>query len=373
MHDVAVALDDELFGDADRRRLGDAADVITAEIKQHQVFGQFLGIGQQFQFQRLVLFRCLAAWTGAGDRADGQLAVAHAHQDFRRGAGQLEIAEVQVIEIGRRVVAPQGAIEGERIKVERRFEAMARHDLEDVAGGDVFFRCLDHAAVIERRGRRHQRFLTMINRGRLGGQRHTQIGLDGIETAERGAIGVLSFFLIRPDRAGQQDLMRHIIEDADDRRTHETGVRQVQRIGIGGAERFHQADHVVAEDTEQAGNHRRQAFGDIHAVGGDERAQGVQGRLGFRHVYGPGDIGAGCQFGLFAETAPHQIGRQGDDRVAAGQRAALDRFEQEGIGAAARQLEVGRNRRFQVVDQLAANNIRLPGLISFCKSAFAGG
>ncbi len=42
VHDVAVALDDELLGHLDRADLGDAADIVAAEIEQHQMFGAFL-------------------------------------------------------------------------------------------------------------------------------------------------------------------------------------------------------------------------------------------------------------------------------------------------------------------------------------------
>ena len=63
--------------------LGDAADIVAAEIDQHQMFGAFLGIGHQFLGQRLVFFRRLAARARAGDGPDGDHAVAQAHQDFR--------------------------------------------------------------------------------------------------------------------------------------------------------------------------------------------------------------------------------------------------------------------------------------------------
>ncbi len=75
MHHLAVALDEELVGDLDRADLGDAADIVAAEIEQHQMLGALLGIGQQFRFERLILVRRRAARPGAGDRADGDDAV----------------------------------------------------------------------------------------------------------------------------------------------------------------------------------------------------------------------------------------------------------------------------------------------------------
>ena len=52
MHDVRVALDDHLFSNPHATRFRDPPDVITAEIDEHQVFGQLLWVGEQFPFQR---------------------------------------------------------------------------------------------------------------------------------------------------------------------------------------------------------------------------------------------------------------------------------------------------------------------------------
>ena len=74
MHDVAVALDRELLGHFDRADFGDAADIVAAEIEQHQMFGALLLVGEQFGGQRLVLGLRLAAPARAGDRTDRDLA-----------------------------------------------------------------------------------------------------------------------------------------------------------------------------------------------------------------------------------------------------------------------------------------------------------
>ena len=47
VHHVAVALEEELVGHLDRADRGDAADVVAAEIEQHQVLGALLRIGEQ--------------------------------------------------------------------------------------------------------------------------------------------------------------------------------------------------------------------------------------------------------------------------------------------------------------------------------------
>ena len=63
VHDVAVALDEKLSVTCTVPMRGDAADIVAAEVEQHQVLGALLGIGEQLGLQRLVL---LAASRRAG-------------------------------------------------------------------------------------------------------------------------------------------------------------------------------------------------------------------------------------------------------------------------------------------------------------------
>ena len=55
VHHLAVALDEELVGHAHGADLGDAPDVVAAEVEQHQVLGALLRIGQELGLERLVL------------------------------------------------------------------------------------------------------------------------------------------------------------------------------------------------------------------------------------------------------------------------------------------------------------------------------
>ena len=47
MHDVAVALDDELLGDRHAAIGGDAADIVAAKVQQHEVLGDLFRIVEQ--------------------------------------------------------------------------------------------------------------------------------------------------------------------------------------------------------------------------------------------------------------------------------------------------------------------------------------
>ena len=59
VHDLAVIFEEELVGDLHGADLGDAADVVAAEVEQHQMLGALLGIGQQLVGERLVLVPAL--------------------------------------------------------------------------------------------------------------------------------------------------------------------------------------------------------------------------------------------------------------------------------------------------------------------------
>ncbi|MNQ83945.1 hypothetical protein D3C85_990510 [compost metagenome] len=310
------------------------------------MFGAFLGIGQQFGFQRLVRLGRGAARAGAGQGADGDAAVLQPDQDLWTGAGQLEIDVVEEEEIGRRIAATQRTIEGEGVLAPRRREAVGQHDLEDVAGGDVVLGLGHHgveAGGVDGRmevGRRHRLGLA------LDRQRAAQAILEVVKARDgggegggggRAAVGI--------GRSDQDDLVLHGIEDGDQRRPRHDGVGQVQRVGVRRAQWLQQPHHVVAEDAEQARGHGRQVVGQVEPGGRDQGAQGVQRGS----VFGGEAVGedglAARHFRLAVTAAPDDVGGQGDDRIAAVDRAAFDRLQQAGVGPSVTDLEEGRDGR----------------------------
>src|SRR5262249_25109514 len=82
VHDVAVPLDDHQIFDLHGAKIAGAANVIAREIDQHDVFGAFLWIGQQFLFQGEVFFRRFAAAPRAGNRTNFDFAILAAHVNF---------------------------------------------------------------------------------------------------------------------------------------------------------------------------------------------------------------------------------------------------------------------------------------------------
>ena len=80
---MRVALDHHFFADFDAAGFADAANVVAAKVDEHDVFGDFFGICQQFLFERFVFFRGFATFACAGKRAHGDGIALDAGEDFR--------------------------------------------------------------------------------------------------------------------------------------------------------------------------------------------------------------------------------------------------------------------------------------------------
>ncbi len=284
MHDVAVALDEKLVGDGDSADLCDAADVIAAEIEQHQMLGALLRVGQQFVLQRFVFVRRRAARAGAGDRADGDDVAGDLDQDFRARAGDGEAAEIEKIKIRRRVGPPQRAVERERRQRERRLETLREHDLEGVAGGDVVLCRAHHRLVFvpasywivaaRRAGPRRIRQATC----RAAGRDFRQCRRAARPHASSAVLASTPF----SGRTGVTTVIESFTASNTTMMVGRTSTASGMPIGSGFGRRqfLHQPHHVVAEIAEHAGGHRRQAVGQCDAAFRDQRAQRLERRLG---------------------------------------------------------------------------------------------
>ena len=115
VHHVRVALDHHVLGDPHRADLRDAADVVAAEVDQHDVLGALLRVGEQLRGERPVLLGVGAAAARAGDRPQRHLVALEPHQDLRRRADDVEVAKVEVEHVRRRVERAQRAVERERL------------------------------------------------------------------------------------------------------------------------------------------------------------------------------------------------------------------------------------------------------------------
>jgi hypothetical protein len=154
---------------------------------------------------------------------------------------------------------------------------VAEHHLEDVACGDVVLGGgdqFDEAGLVHRRGEVGGGDFDGLRRR---GQGRAKVALESVQTLDRALVSGLGVQAVVGIGGGDQnDLVLHRIEDGDDGRTGQDGVGQVQRIGIGLAQRLQQADHVIAEDAEQPCGHGRQARRQVEARGRHQGAQGTQ-------------------------------------------------------------------------------------------------
>ena len=97
MHDMAISFDDELLCDLNRARFGHAADIIAAQIEQHQMFGTFFLVGEKFGFEREIFYRRFSTWPCACDRAYRYSTVTQTDKNFRARANNAMIIKVKEI------------------------------------------------------------------------------------------------------------------------------------------------------------------------------------------------------------------------------------------------------------------------------------
>ena len=228
-------------------------------------------------------------------------------------AGDLEVAEVQVVHVRARVHRAQPAVDRERVDAEFGRPALGRDHLEDVAGVDVLDDPLDHGLELL------ARHVGLEVAARSASSRLAEVGHRAGEQPPR--------LLDRRQRVGVAAL------DAVLRRTTFTMIVSVCRrwskttrmslsmsarsgspsaSGFGLAERLDGAHEVVAEEADRAARERRH-------VGQRRLRVALDLRLGDRVR-----IAAVAQ-----RPAQHLARAHADERVAAHALALLGRFEQE--------------------------------------------
>ena len=93
MHDMRIALDDHLVLDANGTVFAYTANIVSAEIEQHDMFRPLFRIGQKLLGEGGVFCRGAPASARAGDRPDGGFAVFDLRHNFRGGPNQVVFAE----------------------------------------------------------------------------------------------------------------------------------------------------------------------------------------------------------------------------------------------------------------------------------------
>ena len=230
MHHVRVALERHELRHADAADLGDAADVVAAEVDEHDVLGALLLVPPQLLGQPLILVGRRAAAARAGNRMRLDVPAFDAHEHLRRGADDGLLAHADEEHVRRRVDVPQRAVDVERRRGRRRVEALRQHGLVDLAGGDVFLN-LPHRAF-ERLARLVGGHCRAAARSRAFGAREValQLALEEVDLRAGEVVERAQIFARPQPRVGnREDPMLDVIERQDRVEDHEAGLVAVGR------------------------------------------------------------------------------------------------------------------------------------------------
>ena len=348
MHDVRVRLDRHEAVDVDRAVLADAAEVVAAEVDEHDVLGALLLVGEQLLGDPLVVLERRAARARAGDRPRRDVAAGDGQHRLGRGAGDLEVEEVQEVHVRARVDDPQPAVDRERVDVEVGRPALGGHDLKRVAGVDVLDDPRDVGLELLARHVRLKRGPRPGGRRRMarhGPGEQLADGLDRRHGAGVGGLEVAAVVVVGVDVDEHADRVAQVVEDHEHVGEHQRHVRQPDRVGVRLAQRLDRAHEVVAEVADGAAGERRHVRPRRLAVA--------------RDLGGGVAVGIG---GLVAQRPAHDLARaHPDEAVAPDLLAALGGLEQERLRRrlAAAQLQEGRDRRLGVVDERVAQRDRV--------------
>ena len=91
----------------------DAAQVVAAEVDEHDVLGPFLGVGAQLGDEAAVLRRVRAARARTGDRPRLHVVVVDRDERLGARAAEGEVVEGDEEHVGARIHGAQTAIDGE--------------------------------------------------------------------------------------------------------------------------------------------------------------------------------------------------------------------------------------------------------------------
>ena len=137
MHHVRVALDNHVFGQLDAADLRHPPGVVASKVEQLDVFGAFFFIRQQIGSQCLIFLEGGAAFARAGNRTHRHRVAFEPDKNLRRGADDMEVLEIEIEHVRRRIQRAQRTVERQRAGSEWFYHALGKDDLHDVALGDV--------------------------------------------------------------------------------------------------------------------------------------------------------------------------------------------------------------------------------------------
>ena len=162
-----------------------------------------------------------------------------------------------------------------------------------------------------------------------------------------------------PDRRDRVERVGEAVEHQNDGGPHEQHVGQGQRAVGRARQALDEADGLVAEIADEAGERRGQAFRQrIDPAGPSQRAQFGQRIARTRHKGLAVEPPVAVDRRFIAAGAEHQIGVEAEQAVAPAHLAALDAFEQEVAAARHHQPPRRAHRRVAVGNDPAPHQCR---------------
>ena len=341
MHDVAVVLHGHELGHADAAEPAHAAEVVAAEVHQHDVLGPLLLVGEQLLAEPLVLLQGGPAGTSARDRPRLRPPALHADQHLGGGPRDRARAVLQEVHVRRRVHHAQGAVDREGIAGTLDAAAPREHDLEDVSGGDVVLRRAHGLPVAGAVGEEVAARVELRSPPRGGHRRRrsgtAQVGLGGIEHVLRPLEGGAAS---RLGVGHEHDPLPRVVERHQRAVERERSQRQAGgRVAVG--DPLEQPHRVVAQVA--------------HGSAGQSRKTGNLGRGG------PHARAEGAEQVVAGTSRLHGLRRvAADEGVARDAIAAHHALEQERSRRAGGEREEGGDGRAEVAGNLAVHGHEAP-------------
>ena len=152
MHHVGIALHIHQVFHLHRTILAHPAEIIATQINQHHVLGALLLIVPHLLFKAQVFGLVAPARVRARDGPIFQLASRYAHQHLRRGTENLGLSHPQKVKVWRRIHLSQGAVKIEWLDARDKIEPLRKHDLKNVARGNVLLAALYASQEFRTRG-----------------------------------------------------------------------------------------------------------------------------------------------------------------------------------------------------------------------------
>jgi hypothetical protein len=118
VHDVRVTLDGHELVHHHGARLADPAEVVSAEVHEHDVLGPLFGVAEEVFFQCRILFLVPAPLPRAGDGFEVHVRTLHPYEHLGGGAHECYVLEPQEEHVRRRVYDAQRPVYIKRVHVE---------------------------------------------------------------------------------------------------------------------------------------------------------------------------------------------------------------------------------------------------------------